>query len=199
MDGCKTGNNKLLPFFTDIETKFKCNTAKIKCSKDQSCCLWNSVNKYASMAVYTHTHARMHTHRYTATHTESLLMPLIFASHPNPNALTHEDLAMTFKQLLCPLLVVNRVAKNGWNIERFDEKKLYKLNTGWRPLLTCAVSMACLHAFKSDTCTLTHAYTGTHTHTESHAEVSGRASDRAYQHICWTCTCWEQREYYTYW
>lgn len=32
-----------------------------------------------------------------------------------------EDLALTFKQLLCPLLVVNRVPKSGWNIYRLDE------------------------------------------------------------------------------
>ena len=34
-----------------------------------------------------------------------------------------EDLALTFKQLLCPLLVVNRAAKNCWNIDRLNEKK----------------------------------------------------------------------------
>lgn len=80
-----------------------------------------------------------------------------------------EDLALTFKQLLCPLLAVNRVDRNGWSIDKLDEKKkFYTSNTQFIPRLTCSISMLCLcvHAFNFDTRAR-----------ESHAEVSEGASD----------------------
>lgn len=41
----------------------------------------------------------------------------IFLAIIKAGFLNVEDLALTFKQLLCPLLVVNKVPKIGWNID----------------------------------------------------------------------------------
>lgn len=59
-------------------------------------------------------------HTHTNTHTEFLLMPFTLSrlSYKLGTLMQEEFEALTFKQFLCSLLVVNTVAENGWNIDR---------------------------------------------------------------------------------
>lgn len=53
-----------------------------------------------------------------------------------------EYLALTFKPLLCPLLVVNRVPKSGWGVAQ------YKWSMQLSPLLLH--QRMCVHTFNAD-------------------------------------------------